>query len=61
MPTYAVTVQGSETSRETTVIMASAFFTGDGWVTFWNSFEPGLPEPIVRFARETVVEISEKR
>ena len=45
MPTYAVIVQGSEISRETTEIMASAFFSGDGWVTFWNSLGLGFRSP----------------
>jgi hypothetical protein len=57
--TFLVTVQdfGSRATRE---IEAADYFTGKGWVTFWSGGRPSLPEPVARFPREIVVEITRK-
>jgi hypothetical protein len=57
--TFLVTVEdlGSRATRE---IDAANYFTGEDWVTFWSGGRSSLPEPVARFPREIVVEITEK-
>lgn len=60
MATFLVTVKDDRGTPATSEIDAANYFTDGEWVTFWSPDQLDLPEPIARFEKAAILQITEK-